>query len=102
MHFKKIKIFQTDQEKFAFFNFERNQTAFDRPQLTLLAKSLLYLTSFLIYLLHVANTPRQYMDSILMTGTGTLIFISGVNMVFNKSTVFLLIDDVEGAVNESA
>lgn len=96
-----MKIFQISQKNLVFCGFIKNQSAFNKYQLWTIFKSIAYLVLQFLYLFRVANTPKQYMDSIFMTTAGILIVISHIGVASKTATLFNFIDDVEQAINES-
>lgn len=96
-----MKLFQSTQKSLAFGGFIKNQPAFNRTQLRMMFLSILFLGLQCIYLFHVANTPRQYMDSIFMTTVGILVFIAFVSSIFNTTAIFDLIYQFEETISKS-
>lgn len=95
-----MKIFQTIEMNMEPSGFIRNQRPFNLKQCDRIVKITLFNALF-IYLVHEANTPTQYMESILITTAGILITIAYMSLVFEYATIFKLIDDIEQDVNES-
>ena len=96
-----MKIFQTIESHMSLGGFIRDRGAFNTIQLWTISRSILFIILQMVYLFHVANTTRQYMDSIFMTAAGILIFISYLSMAINTTTIFDLIDDLEKVINAS-
>lgn len=98
---KPMKIFQTIQKNMRHSGFIRDQNAFNKTQTLVIFKSIVFLTLQFVYLLRVANTPRQYMDSIFMSTVGFLIVISHADIAIKTAKIFDLIDAFEQTINES-
>lgn len=96
-----MKILQTTQKNMEFGGLIRDQSAFNNTQLRTFFISAVFLTLQIVYPLHVANTPRQYLDSIFMTAAGYLIFISFMSIALKTTEVFNFIDDLEQRINDS-
>lgn len=96
-----MKIFLKTQKNLEFGGYRRNENAFNRRRLVLLVLSILSLIPLIVYPFHVANTPKEYMDSIFMTATGILVFISSMSIAFKTQKIFDVIDDIEQVVGES-
>lgn len=96
-----MKIFQTLEMNLESGGFIRNQRPFNRRQLEHIVKMMFFMTLVFLYIGRDANTPRQYMDSILMSIVGTLCTIAYMSQVFKYATLFELIDCSEQIVNES-
>lgn len=61
----------------------------------------LSITSLYVYLLFVADSLKEYMDSILVTAVGTLVVISRISTILKMKTIFVFIDEVEKLLNAS-
>lgn len=95
-----MKIFKAIERNMESGGFIRNQRAFNPTQLDHIAKAILCDISLIIYLVHESDTPRQYMESVLMTTVGIGVTTSYMSVVFNYDAVFELIDGIELDVNE--
>lgn len=117
-----MKIFRTFRKNVKAGGFNRDQGAFSEVQLQTIFKAFISFILQCVYLFHVANTPRQYLDSIFMTTAGEeisllsielstntllstfagfLIVISYISFVFKTTELFDFIDDFEQTINES-
>lgn len=96
-----MKIFQTALKLFSSCGFTKNESAFNGRQLFLFSICVVALVFQFMYLFRVADTPKQYMDSIFMTAVGFLVFISHVGIVFKTAMMFDVLDDIEVAANYS-
>lgn len=96
-----MKIFQTFEKNIKAGGFARDEGAFSSVQMQTIFKVIVSLILQSVYLLRVANTPRQYLDSIFMTIAGFLIAISYINFVFKTTELLNYIDDLEQTINES-
>lgn len=96
-----MKIFQTVQKHLASIGYRRNERSFNNDISVQLLKSILYIMCQWVYLLHIANTPKEYMDSIFMSAVGILVNISFLSTVLKMKTIFIFIDAAENAINTS-
>lgn len=97
----KLEIFQTVKQNLASIGFSANQSAFDKEQLLRGFEGFLGLSSLFIYLIHVANTPTEYMESIYMTIAGVGVLVSYLSMNINYTIIIDFIDEVEGVIDGS-
>lgn len=67
---KPMEIFQTIQKNMKHEGFIRDECVINKTQMWMITKRVVFLNLQFAYLFHVADTPRQYMDSIFMTATG--------------------------------
>lgn len=95
------KIFQTIQSKLALIGFERNLRPFNQRQKWTYIVSAVSLATMFIYLLLVANSPKEYMASIFICGVGTLITISHISVIVKTETIFKFISEFEEIINGS-
>lgn len=96
-----MKIAQTVKRHLASMGYKVDQRPFHTEQLRLLFERLLTLILQLVHAIHVANTPRQYMETIFMIMVGTSLYISLVSTIVEMPTIFILIDDMEEVINAS-
>lgn len=97
-----MKLFQTTQNIMASVGVKKDQDAFDKIKFwMIMISSPLFLTLQIVFVFHEADTPRQYMDSIFMTTTGILVFISTLSIVFRTKKIFDTIADTERLINGS-
>lgn len=101
LNWSAMKIFQTIEKNLESGGFIRNQRPFNPTQTEHIVKIMLFMAMLFIYLGLEAKTPRQYMDSILMSTVGTLCTIAYISQIFKYANLFELIDDTEQLVNES-
>lgn len=95
-----MKIFQTIQTNFALIGFERNLRPFNARQRLCFNAASLSVVSLIVYLLNVANTPKEYMDAIFVVALGILMTISHISTMLKTETIFIFIDEIEEIVNE--
>lgn len=96
-----MKIFQTTQEYMEYGGLIRDRAAFNIIQMWTIFKSVAFLILQFVYLVHEADTPREYMDSIFMTSAGFMIFISYMSIAIENEAIFDMIDELELAIQES-
>lgn len=98
---KSMKIFQENQKNWALGGFERNQTAFNSTVQWHNFLSIWFIIAILVYAIEIANTPRQYMDSMSMLIISILVLISRISAVLRMADLFDIIDDIEHIIGES-
>ena len=95
-----MKIFQLVQKNLTSFGFNA-----DNPINGKLLGEFLQFIIFTIfecvYICRVAETPEEYMDSILMVTVVISICISFISTVQKTETIFIFIEEVENGINES-
>lgn len=96
-----IEIAQTNKRHLASIGYRANLRPFHTEQLWLLFERLATLFSQIIHMLYVANTARQYMETIFMIFVGILMYISLVSTFIEMPTIFILIGQMEQVINES-
>lgn len=97
-----MKIFQTTQMHLALNGYNNaNPRPFNKQQKWIFVEMFLSTTSFYAYLLCVADSAKEYMDSILLTAMGTIIAISRISTIFKTKTIFIFIDEFEEVLNAS-
>lgn len=68
-----MKIFKKFQKYTEISGLIRDAGAFNNTQLIRILQTFISLVLLFVYLLQVASTPRQYLDSIFMTAVGLFI-----------------------------
>lgn len=101
LSFTPMKIFQTVQKHLASIGYRANQNPFNLQQLTIIFMGILAIFSQCVYLFFIANTTKEFLDSILMTTIGILVFISNLSTVHKTATIFIFIDSVEKGIHGS-
>lgn len=96
-----MKIFQTTKLNLASMDLDANQSLFHKMQLLHILQGFLAIVLQCIYLIYVASTIREYMNSIFMTAFGILAYIVYWSMIFQTKTIFEFMDEFEKAINKS-
>lgn len=96
-----MKILQFIQRVFALIGFDSNHSVWKIEHLVGFALTGLAIPSFFIFLFHVADTIKEFTDSIYITAVAITIFISFVNTILKKSKLTLLFNMLEENVNNS-
>lgn len=96
-----MKIFNTVQKHLASIGYRANQNPFNTQQLSIILMGIFATISQCIYLFFIAKTLKEFMDSILMTAANFLVFISNLSTIHKMATIFIFIDSIEKAINES-
>lgn len=96
-----MEIFQTIQMNFALIGFERNLGPFNKRQRWCFSAGSLSAFMLIVYLLCVANTPKEYMDGIFVVAIGILMTISHISTMSKTENIFIFIDEAEEIINKS-
>ena len=96
-----MKIFKTVQKHLASLGYIKNQSSLNIRQLSICFLSIVAIISLSLYLFCFANTQKEFMDSIFMTVSGVLVFISNLSTANKLTTIFIFIDRTEQVINES-
>lgn len=97
----KMKIFQTVQMHLASINYRPNERPFNNGILKQCLKSVLYISCQFVYLFNIADTPKEFMDSIFTTAVGVLVNVSFLSTALKMKTIFIFIDEVESTIETS-
>lgn len=89
------------QRAFALMGFGSNESLWNAKYLIGYATAGLAIPSFLMYLFHVANSVKEFTDSIYITAVSIAIFISFINTVHKRSKLKILFKLIEENVNNS-
>lgn len=95
-----MKLFQNCQKNLEIMGYVPDQHPFNMKQIQVGLTMLLNIILNFIYLIHVANTPRQYMESCFYTITSILILISFISTVYKMDLIFIFIDKLQIIINE--
>lgn len=97
-----MKIFQTTQMHLALNGYTNaNLFPLNKQQKWIFVETFLSMISYYTHLLCVADSPKEYMYSILMTATETLIVISHISTILKMKEIFVFIDEFEEILNAS-
>lgn len=96
-----MKIFQTVRKNLATIDFSADQRWFDAHQLRNIALSILADALQCMYIFYVADTPEQLMNSIFLTSSGILVFISYMSIISKMAELFFVLNKLEKVVNKS-
>lgn len=97
-----MKVFQTVQKYLAYLGFNQNdQNALNSRQFFTALNMIAMFILSLLYLFVVANTPREYLDSIYMTSAGLGLMTSYFSIVYKARELFDYFDDGEQLINNS-
>lgn len=79
----------------------KHKRPFNEQQLRYMFKSIVAIIFQFVYLLRVAETSKEYMNSIFMTTVGTLVFVSHISTTIKMDKIFIFIDTLEKIINQS-
>lgn len=96
-----MKTFQRVQMNWSSLGYRRNQSPINKTQFWIFVNVFLNLFLLFVYIVREPNTPKQYMDSILVTTFPVLVTIVRVGILFKSATIFRFIDTVENTINRS-
>lgn len=97
----KMKIFQQVKANLASLGHRPNQSPFNKKQLWIFVKVLLYLILLCAYLVREPSTPKEYMNSIFITTAAFLVSIARLSTLFLNETIFDFIGMTEETINGS-
>lgn len=101
----KMKLFQTLRRNLAIVKFDPNQTdsffGLIRQHCSCFSQSSLSIVSLTLYLVHDANSVKEYMDSMFLTTAAVTIFASFSSTVFKTPELYTLLNNAETVGNDS-
>ena len=89
------------QKTLAMLGFSSNQPLCNKQFFTGFAVSCLSILSFSVFLLHEADTIKEFTNSIYVTAASVAIFTCFINTVFNRSKLTLFFEMLDENVNNS-
>lgn len=104
---KKMKLFRTVQKNFTSLGFVRyknndyNHYPFNRQHVKAQIRFILSLISMFAFPVHVANSPKEYMDSFFLIIMQCAIFVSYTVTICKMNQLFDFIDGCVELCNES-
>lgn len=96
-----MKVYQTVQKNLSLMGYSPDKRPFNKKQIKIGVEMALCIGLHIMYLVHVASTPREYMEAIFQTSVVILIFISFISTVLKMDIIFIFIDKIEILVNDS-
>lgn len=96
-----MKIAKEVKRNLASIGYRIDQRPFHKEQLWLLFERMLTLLLQFVHALYIANTPREFMETIFMIMVGILMYITLVSTINEMTTIFAVIEDMEQVINES-
>lgn len=96
-----MKLFEIVQRNLALMGYSPNQRPFTKKQIQIGVTKALCISLHGINLIYVANTPKEYMQSIFDTSVTVLVFISFISTILKMNIIFILIDKLQALVNDS-
>lgn len=79
---------------------DSNLHPFNAVQLTLIFEFVLNISFQFIFLVHVAQTPKEFLDVIYLNTQAALAFIAYLSIIFQAKTIFNSIDLLGKTVEE--
>lgn len=96
-----IKIFQAVQRNLKSLCISRNRVSFGLSELKHIFPHSLSIILLFLSIVHVAETPKQYVETISFTVEIIFLTINFLSMRYYSYTIFRLIDDLEAGINTS-
>lgn len=101
-----MKIFQTVQRNLIPLGYVRDHAEYyklRRPHLVAIATCVFTggAISIFIFVIHLADSPAEYMDSLYMSAVLLSIFVSYLTTIWNMTKLFGFIDNLQKFCNES-
>lgn len=97
----KMRIAQTVKRHLASLGYRVDLRPFHKQQVWLLVERMVNVILQVIYVLYVAKTSREYMETYFMIAVGILMYITLVSTIMEMPNIFILIDDMEQVIHES-
>lgn len=102
---KKMKLFQTVHKNLAILKFISNQSdsffPLIRQHWSCFLKSFLIITSFSMYLAHVATTAKESMDTLFLISTSIVVVVSFTSIVLKTPKLYSFLNNCEDATYKS-
>lgn len=95
-----MQVFLIIKTELSKLGFGQNQRPFNKPQLMYTLKAVTFIISLWVNLFAGPKTSKDYMNAILITTEGTLIFAAFFCSIPQKANIFRLIDMVEKMTEE--
>lgn len=99
MKSEEMRIFVTAKIHMASIDLLASKGPFHRNQLLHVVQSFLAIVLQCLYLMYDANTTREYMNSICLTGLGVGVYIAYWSAIFQTTTIYDFADYYETVVN---
>lgn len=96
-----MKIYQEVQKSFVWIGFDQKLEPFNRKISSILAITFTAVLLQWIFLIHVAETAQQYMESMYIVSTCSGIFLAFASSTFTTKRLFSFIKRVNESVDES-
>lgn len=101
MKAEKMKIFVTAKENFISMDLDANKRTFHLKQSLHILHGFTATVLQILYILFDANTPREYMNSILNSTIGILCHLAYWSVIFKTTSIYNFIDRCETIINGS-
>lgn len=98
---QKMETLQYIQQAFALIGFGTNHSLWNIYHLIGFAIAGLAIPSFFLFTIYVADTIKEFTDSIFMTAVAIAIFISFINTIHKRSKLILLFNLFEENIAKS-
>lgn len=96
-----MKILQAVQENFESVRISRDRVSFGLFELKHYFIYCLSVILPFIYIVDVAETPKQYVEASLLIAMSILLLIVEIGVRYHSQIIFTMIDDFEQAINKS-
>lgn len=101
MKTEQMRIFVSAKENLASMDLNANKRLLHRNQLLHILQGFTATVLQILYLVYEASTPREYMNSILMSMIGILAHIAYWVVIFKTAAIYDFIDHYETIINRS-
>lgn len=99
--FEMVKVFQSAQRIFSILGISSDKRPFNRTILTFVFTFGAMVCCYIVFLLSIAETFKQYTDNIYLTASTSIITFCLVVVSCKMRVIFKLIDCAESFINES-
>lgn len=96
-----MRIFNTVKKSLLSIDLDVNKPKFHRMQLLHVVQGFVAILLQCMYFVNDANTTNEYMNSILITSIGLLIYVAYWSSIFETKTVYDFIEYYETIINGS-
>lgn len=99
MEVPKLRIFETVKESLAATCFVEGKGRFHTKQKQRAVEALLGFIMHVLYLHTEADTVKEYMDSIYITGVAFATIVGYMCTIFKSELIFICMDEIENVVS---
>lgn len=95
-----MKIFQTGRKHLISIGICEDRVSFGLLEWMHIFGYILYVMLLTVYIVHVAETTKQYMEAISKIAVTISVLVAYLSFRYNSQTLYKIIDDLEVAINK--